>query len=155
MLNDVFGFCDVITTQHHGDIDKFIGDALLAVFIDANDAVQAARQIQCDALPHYNTLRAEDGFEPIAVRIGINSGLVLQGDVGGAERKDLTVIGDAVNTTQRVETMCPPGSVMITEAARSRLQEAESNRFRSYGEVSVKGKKQPIHVYEMVRDSLG
>ncbi len=155
MLNHLFGLCDVITTQHHGDIDKFIGDALLAVFIDANDAVQAARHIQLDALPHYNALRAEQGFDPVAVRVGINSGLVLQGDVGGAERKDLTVIGDVVNTAQRVETICAPGSVLITEAARSRLSETEIVRFRFHSEVLVKGKKQAVRVYEMIPEALG
>ena len=98
VLNDVFGICDVITREKHGDIDKFIGDAIMAVFIDAQDAVEASEKILHEALPYFNRLRAEEGLVPIRIRIGVNSGIVLQGDVGTTDRKDLTVIGDVVNT---------------------------------------------------------
>ena len=104
MLNEVFGVCEVITCKCHGDIDKFIGDCVMAVFIDANDAVDAACQILYGALVRMNVLRQERGQEPVHIRIGINSGHVIQGDVGSAERKDLTVIGDVVNAASRIQS---------------------------------------------------
>lgn len=147
VLNEVFGMCDVITRENHGDIDKFIGDALLATFIDVNDAVDAARKVAKDALPCYNQKRKEKGLEAVNVRIGIHSGVVLQGDIGSSERKDRTVIGDVVNVAQRIESICAPGTFFISEAAFSRLEEAWAPRFAFHGEVQVKGRAEPVRVY--------
>lgn len=147
VLNEVFGMCDVITRENHGDIDKFIGDALLATFIDVNDAVDAARKVAMDALPYYNKKRKEKGLEAVNVRIGIHSGMVLQGDIGSSERKDRTVIGDVVNVAQRIESICVPGNVFISEASFSRLEKAWARRFAFHGEVQVKGRAEPVRVY--------
>ncbi|HOS04008.1 MAG TPA: adenylate/guanylate cyclase domain-containing protein, partial [Candidatus Hydrogenedentes bacterium] len=81
LLNDMFTVCQRVTQRHFGDIDKFMGDAALAVFIDANDAVAAAQEIQA-ALLETNQARTATGRFPIRVRIGVNSGPVVQGDVG-------------------------------------------------------------------------
>lgn len=151
ILNDVFGMCDVITKERNGDIDKFIGDAIMAVFVDANDAVGAGEQILTDALLDLNELRAKEGHEPIAVRIGVNSGNVLQGDVGTADRKDLTVIGDVVNTAERVESICEPNTLTISEATFARLAPETADRFAYVGEVTVKGKTEPLRVFALKR----
>lgn len=149
VLNEVFGMCDVITRENHGDIDKFIGDALLATFIDVNDAVDAARKVARNALPYYNEKRKEKGLEAVNVRIGIHSGVVLQGDIGSSERKDRTVIGDVVNVAQRIESICVPGAVFISEASFSRLDEAWARRFAFHGEVPVKGRAEAVKVYAL------
>lgn len=147
MLNNVFGICDVITRESHGDIDKFIGDAIMAVFVDANDAVSAAERILDHALPHYNRVRESEGLEPVRVRIGINSGRVLQGNIGTEDRKDLTVIGDVVNCAQRIESAAEPGVLLLSEATYSRLRPERSANYRLRGEVAVKGKSRPVRVY--------
>lgn len=144
MLNNVFGICEVITKECHGDIDKFIGDAVMAVFVDANDAVTAARRI-LDALARMNQARHEHGEEPVLVRIGINSGNVIQGDIGTIERKDLTVIGDTVNTASRIQSIADPNTIIISEATHSRLR--VPGAFRSEGTVAVKGKQKPVTIY--------
>lgn len=149
LLNNVFGMCDVITREHHGDIDKFVGDSIMAVFIDANDAAEAAARLQRDALPHYNETRLKEGQDPVLVRIGINSGHVVQGDIGTTDRKDLTVIGDVVNIAKRLESICPPGSVLVSDSTLARLSESLAARFRSKGDVSVKGREQPVRVFEL------
>jgi len=151
MLNDIFGICDIITRERHGDIDKFIGDALMAVFIDANDAVEASSTIVTDALPRLNRQRSERGLAPIQVRIGINSGILVQGEVGTTERKDLTVIGDVVNTAQRIESICEPDSVLISESTYSRLCEGLASRFAFWQDVKVKNKAEPIKVFALTR----
>lgn len=149
MLNDVFSICDVITRERHGDIDKFIGDALLATFIDAGDAVSAGMDIQRKALPAFNALRRERGQEAVRVRIGINSGNVIQGDVGTSERKDLTVIGDVVNTAERIQRVCNPDTVLISESAYSRLDSAMAAWFEYFDAVTVKGKAQPVRLFRL------
>ncbi|MBN1868052.1 PAS domain-containing protein [Candidatus Sumerlaeota bacterium] len=147
LLNTLFSTCGVITKECHGDIDKFMGDAVMAVFIDANDAVQAARTILGVSLPEFNRLRAQDGREEVRVRIGINSGRVLQGDVGTLDRKDRTVIGDVVNTAQRIERACPPGSILISETTYARLSEENAARFAFHGEEAVKGKADRVRIF--------
>lgn len=147
LLNDLFGVCDVITRESFGDIDKFIGDAIMAIFTDANDAVRSARKILSEGLPELNKLRQEEGEDTIAIRIGINSGLVLQGDVGTLDRKDLTVIGDTVNTAARIEKMALPNRLMISEATLSRLDKDLYQCFTFHHSVELKGKSEPIKLY--------
>lgn len=151
MLNDLFGICEVITKECYGDIDKFIGDALMAVFIDANDAIKASKTILFNALPELNKIRIEENKEPINLRIGINSGMVIQGDIGTIERKDLTVIGDVVNTSERIEEECESNSILISESTYSRLNNENSKLFKSHDELSIRGKIQQIKVYKLIK----
>jgi class 3 adenylate cyclase len=146
MLNDVFGVCEAVITECHGDIDKFIGDAVMAVFVDANDAVRAAERILGQALPHLNAARAAEGREPIALRIGMSSGTVIQGDIGTVDRRDLTVIGDVVNIAARIQAATPPNSIAASEATVSRLRTPTA--FRPAGEVPVRGKRHLVPLYQ-------
>jgi PAS domain S-box-containing protein len=152
LLNDVFGMCGVITREKHGDIDKFIGDAIMAVFIDANDAVEAAETLLDKAFPCLNEQRQEAGLDPVYVRIGINSGIVVQGDIGTTDRKDLTVIGDVVNTAQRIESITPPNSLRISEATYSRLNPGNGKRFRFDRETTVRNREEPVNLFAPVTD---
>ncbi len=147
MLNELFGICDVITRECYGDIDKFIGDAVMAVFADANDAVRSAMGILHKGLPEMNRVRVSLGQEPIAIRIGINSGMVIQGEIGTRDRKDLTVIGDAVNSAARVEKASLPNRLMISAATFSRLRQDISASFRFHKEVELRGKSEGIGLY--------
>lgn len=147
LLNELFGICEVITRESFGDIDKFIGDAIMAVFNDANDAVRAALQIITVSLPEMNRIRKENNEQEIAVRIGINSGLVLQGDIGTIDRKDLTVIGDTVNTAARLEKGSKANRLMISEATYSRLSPETADRFEYHESIELKGKKEKIRTY--------
>ncbi len=144
MLNDVFGICEVLTRRFHGDIDKFIGDAVMATFVDANDATDAARYI-LDALAMLNQSRRAHGHTDVRVRIGINSGVVIQGNIGTVDRKDMTVIGDVVNTAARIQTIAEPDSICISESTLARLR--NQSDFACSGEVSVKGKAAKINVF--------
>ena len=154
LLNDVFGMCGVITREKQGDIDKFIGDAIMAVFIDANDAVEAAEMLLDKAFPHLNGQRAEAGLDPVYVRIGINSGVLVQGDIGTTDRKDLTVIGDVVNTAQRIESVTPPNSLRISEATHSRLSAENGRRFRFDRKTTVKNRAEPVNLFAPVTDRV-
>lgn len=147
MLNNLFGICEVVIRENYGDIDKFIGDAVMAVFHDAGDAVRAAIKILETALPQMNEQREQNGEPQIQVRIGINSGLLLQGDVGTEQRRDLTVIGDTVNVAARVEKAAVPGCLMISEACKARLAPALAERFEYHHSELLKGKTEEIKLY--------
>lgn len=146
LLNEFFGLSEVITKKYQGDIDKFIGDAIMAVFIDANDAVAAAEEILL-TLKSLNKQREAQNKEPINIRIGINSGKVVQGEIGTLSRKDLTVIGDAVNTAARIQQAATINNVSISEATWSRIRNPE--RFEPDRVMSLKGKKQNISVFRL------
>ncbi|MBI5881696.1 MAG: PAS domain S-box protein [Elusimicrobia bacterium] len=120
-LNQLFTLTAHIIRQHSGDIDKYIGDGVMAVFISAQDAVDAARDILTSGMPSLNKTLATKGFPEVEVRIGMSSGSVIQGDIGSADRKDMTVIGDVVNTASRVESSAEPGTFLISESTYSRL----------------------------------
>lgn len=148
LLNEVFGICEVITKDCAGDIDKFIGDAVMAVFIDANDAVRAGRVI-LDALARMNRARLRKHLPAVNVRIGANSGRVLQGDIGTLKRKDRTVIGDVVNTAARIQAAAEPGAMFVSETVHSRLSPANRRSFFFHGRIQAKGKRSAVPVYRL------
>jgi len=145
MLNDVFGLCEGITKKYHGDIDKFIGDALMATFIDTNDAVRAA-EIILKELSLLNIEREKSGNEKISLHIGINSGTVIRAEIGTSERKDLTVLGDTVNIAAHIQHFADPDSIFISESTFSRLK--DSGKFTFYEKLAVKGRNEPISVFK-------
>jgi class 3 adenylate cyclase len=137
--------------EQGGFIDKFIGDAVMAVFrgdyhLDrAVDACLAVRK-KIQELPN------ETGnifFSP-KVAIGINSGEMISGNIGSAtlKRLDYTVIGDAVNTAQRLQSVAKEGQIIISETSFEKLK--ESFNCLKVGEVILKHKSQPVVIYEVM-----
>ena len=145
LLNDLFGICDVITREYHGDIDKFIGDSIMATFLDANDAVNASVKIM-EALGYFNINRRKDALSEIKLRLGINSGNVVQVEVGTRDRKDYTVLGDVVNTAARIQSIADPNSIFISESTLARIHNKEE--FILVGDKKLKGKKEAIKIYK-------
>jgi PAS domain S-box-containing protein len=151
ILNELFGICELITKECFGDIDKFIGDAVMAVFVDAQDAVEAGARILA-ALNSLNEKNIENGKELIRVRIAVHSGNVVQAEVGTVERKDLTVIGDVVNTVARIEKYVSPNSIFITEATLSRLK--NNKNFLFDRRILLRGKKEPVAIYSLISHEI-
>jgi adenylate cyclase len=124
LLNGYFDVMCPIVKQHGGDIDKFIGDAIMAIFDEVRGqppsperAVRAGLAMQA-AMPAFNAGRAVQ----LTMRIGINTGPVVRGDLGSrVVRRDYTVIGDTVNQANRYEARCPPGRVLISASTRGAL----------------------------------
>lgn len=146
-------FFDIIVKEilaQEGYIDKFIGDAVMAVFkgdYHLDRAVEAALAVrrQIEELPgELNT-----GFVP-KVSIGINSGEVVSGNIGSAalRRLDYTVIGDVVNTAQRLQAAAAPNQICLNEACYERIK--ESFNCRRVGEKSFKNKEAAVVVYEVL-----
>jgi class 3 adenylate cyclase/FixJ family two-component response regulator len=151
LLNSYF---DVIVKEiiaQGGYIDKFIGDAVMAVFkgdfhLDrAIDACLAARR-QIEMLPNES---AQKNFMP-KVSIGINSGEVVSGNIGSAnlKRLDYTVIGDAVNMAQRLQSLAQSGQILISQNSFQKVK--ESFQCKEIGEMSMKNKSAPVMTYEVL-----
>ena len=135
-----------------GYVDKFMGDAVMAVFrgeyhldraVDAALAVRARLQAEAD------TVIPGTDYRP-AVSIGINTGEMVSGNIGSAslKRLDYTVIGDTVNMSQRLQGVAKPGKIIISASAYEQLK--ESFQCQPVGEVKLKNKEQPVMTYEVL-----
>jgi DNA-binding response OmpR family regulator len=148
LLNDYFDVMCPIVKQYGGDIDKFIGDAIMAVFEDLRGreappvrAVRAALAMQAAMAP-FNAGRSIQ----LSMRIGINTGPIVRGDLGSRVfRRDYTVIGDTVNQANRYEARAPHGAVLVSKSTRDAL--GDTARVREVPGLQLKGVDAPVTGY--------
>jgi class 3 adenylate cyclase len=136
---------------NRGFIDKYIGDAIMALFSEgADDAVRAGIGM-LNALVEYNQYRSSVGYIPIKIGVGINTGSLMLGIVGGPGRMDSTVISDAVNLASRIESLTKKYgvSLLITQHTFQRLSNPADYAIRVIDQVQVKGKLETVTVYEV------
>ena len=156
MLNEYFGIMVDVIMANGGILDKYIGDAIMAVFgapfvgdEDADHAVQTSIGM-LRALHEFNQRRALDGQEAVLMGVGINTDDVLSGNIGSLKRMDYTVIGDGVNLASRLEGANKPygTQVLISEFTVRALK--GSYRLREVDKIRVKGKNEPVGVFEVL-----
>jgi adenylate cyclase len=164
-----------LVMQHGGVVDKFIGDAVMAVFgipmargtegaaEDARRAVRCALAMRA-ALAGFNAEWQGRGVPPIGIRVGIHSGTVISGSLGSSERMEYTVIGDTVNTASRLESFklapgeSPPEALAEEAAGSCRILVSETTvallgdgfRLAPVGSVRLQGKQAAVMVYSVV-----
>jgi DNA-binding response OmpR family regulator len=150
MLNRFYELMAHQIQAHRGVIDKFIGDAILALFGFEDDDIGATQATQCALAMH----AAASTFQPepddptvrIKIRIGINTGPLIYGDLGAQNvRRDFTVIGDAVNVAQRLEALASPGHIMVSQDTFARIQDPPPNAKAMT--VDIKGRVQGVNCY--------
>ncbi len=137
--------------ENNGFIDKYIGDAIMALFgHSAVDAVKAGIAM-LHSLDDYNRYRTNAGYVPIKIGIGINTGSLMLGTVGATNRMDSTVIGDAVNLAARVESLTKSYgvSMLITQNTFLKLIDNQCYAIRNIGRVRVKGKSDLVTIHEV------
>jgi two-component system sensor histidine kinase ChiS len=137
--------------QNHGFIDKYIGDAIMALFTQgADDALRSSIDM-LRRLELYNRERRGRGYAAIALGIGINTGQLMLGTVGGKNRMDNTVISDTVNVAARIErlTRTYRVSLLISHHTFLELEDANQYAMRVIDRVQVKGKSTFVSVYEV------
>jgi class 3 adenylate cyclase len=139
-----------VIRTHNGFIDKYIGDAIMALFEKPDDALQAGLAM-LDALDHFNADRRAAGRPPIAIGIGINSGSLMLGTIGERHRMDGTVISDAVNLAARIESLTKEYGtpLLISEYTWRQLADREAYEIRPIDVVVVKGKSRPVTIFEV------
>ena len=156
-INSYLSQVSPVIRQHRGFIDKYIGDAIMALFPESvNDAVQAAIAMQ-KQVALYNEQRQLRGEVPISIGIGLHTGNLMLGTVGESERMDTTVIADAVNLASRLEglTKLYGAGILISEYTLSRLEGLQNCQARFLDRVRVKGKTESVAVYEIYDEKLG
>lgn len=150
-INAYLSRMEPIIAKHNGFIDKYIGDAIMALFpVSVDNAVQAAvRMLQ--RLLDYNSTRGRPGRPMLKIGIGIHTGWSMLGTVGGENRMDGTVIADAVNLASRTEGMTKIYGValLITEQVYQKLQNPSDYKIRVIDRVKVKGKTIEVTLYEV------
>lgn len=147
-LNAYLGLMGPAIRRHHGVIDKYIGDAVMAIFPRRpDDAVDAAIAMQT-SVQEFNRRHSTT---PIAIGIGVHLGHVMLGTIGEAERMETTVISDAVNLASRLEglTKVYGTTILISEHTRARLEEPNRYLSRSLGLAQLKGKLRHVGLCEV------
>jgi adenylate cyclase len=153
-LNEYFSEVAEIIFRHHGTLDKFIGDGLMALFgaprstmEDAANAVRAAIDMQ-RRMAGFSDEMSLEGYPRFGIGIGINTGVATVGYIGSERRTDYTAIGDTVNVAARLEQTAAIHQIRISQQTLT----AVGSLFpvRSLGQVPVKGRAEPVEVFEVL-----
>ncbi len=154
MLREYFRLMVGAVFDFQGTVDKFIGDAIMAIFgaptpqpNHAELAVRSALNMQT-LLQEFNTNRAKEGKTPIHVGVGINTGDVVVGNIGSEERLEYTAIGDAVNLASRLEGINKQYGTAIIISEQTYQQASSCLEVRELDKVRVKGKFKPVKIFE-------
>ena len=150
-INSYLSWVGPVIRQHNGFIDKYIGDAVMALFPEtADQAVKAAIDMQKQLLL-YNVKRQNSGYPTLAIGIGLHRGSLMLGTIGEERRMESTVIADAVNLASRLEdlTKVYGASILISGSTLFSLEDPTLYHYRFIGQVQVKGKKERVSVFEI------
>lgn len=145
-LNKYFDAQTNIVEEFHGDVDKFIGDALVAVF-EGDD--MEARAVRCSVkiTAAMNELLRQFPEYNLHVGIGIASGEVVVGAMGAKERMDFTVLGSTVNLSARLCSKADPGQVLLDEATKTASGDLQGIVFEKLTPIALKGYADPVTPY--------
>ncbi|HLE66266.1 MAG TPA: GAF domain-containing protein [Burkholderiales bacterium] len=156
LLNDYFTLMVECIQREGGMLDKFIGDAIMAGFgvpvpheDDVDRAVRAAIAMMRE-LWKWNEVRLAEGRPPVDIGIGLNTDTIVSGNIGSRKRMDYTMIGDGVNLASRLESACKQygAHILVSELTWKKLR--GTYRGRELDRIVVKGKTQPVAIYEVL-----
>lgn len=157
LLTEYFTEMVDIVFKHGGTLDKFMGDAIMALWgapivheDDADRAILAAMEMQ-EVLAELNAKWEQDGRQQVKIGIGINFGEVFAGNIGSQQRLEYTVIGDAVNVASRLCSKAGPGDILVSEPFMQALKSPP--KAEALEPLDLKGKAQRVPVYKITRGS--
>ncbi|MCD4745125.1 MAG: adenylate/guanylate cyclase domain-containing protein [Bacteroidales bacterium] len=151
-INYYLGYMEPVIRNNNGFIDKFMGDSIMALFSEsAEDAINAAIEMRIK-LTQFNQVMGQFGKPAVESGIGIHTGNLMLGVVGGEGRMDGTVISDAVNLASRLEglTKIYGNSIIISQDTLIKLEDPSHYNYRFLDITKVKGKKQAIYIFEII-----
>ncbi len=154
MLNEHFTQITETIIRHGGHIDKFIGDAAMAVFGIPKETSDHARDAVAAAFEIMNKIESRAVAPPyknnaLRIGIGINTGSMVSGNLGSKKKMEYTVIGDNVNIASRLTAMADPGEILISGKTFDCLNDDDSMKVKEKGQMSIKGKKNKIRVFTL------
>jgi adenylate cyclase len=156
LLNHYLDEMSNLVLRDGGTLDKYIGDAIMALYgaptSQPDHALRACRTALCmqSRLRELNTEWTQQGFPELHLRIGINTGAPVVGNIGGERRFDYTALGDAVNLAARLEPACNTYGVGILISEHTVREAGDQLRVRELDCVAVYGKGEPVHVFELL-----
>jgi len=155
ITGECFGLLEKHISGQGGIVDKYMGDCVMALFgvptaheDDPVRAIRAALAMQQEVKNYSDRLKGKLGI-PIEMRIGINTGKVLAGNIG-KDFADFTVMGDAVNLASRLEKEAPPGGIVISGFSHKHVK--DKFLFRSLGKIDIRGKEQKVLAFEVLAE---
>jgi adenylate cyclase len=152
LLNQFFSRMTDIIFKYDGTLDKYIGDCIMAVFgapIEKKDDAERAIQAALEMKRELKAIMKETGPErKFDIRIGINTGRVVAGNIGSPNRMEYTVIGDPVNIASRLESIAQPNQILIGEETYKRVK--RKFKIKKVGPKKVKGRATEVMVYEVL-----
>lgn len=151
-LNEYLSVMEPLISRNHGFIDKYIGDSIMALFMgNVENAIDAAIEMRV-ALADFNVKRKMEGHHPINSGIGLHTGNLMLGVVGGLGRMDGTVVSDAVNLASRIEglTKMYGTSLIISQDTLIKIEDPARYNYRFLDVVKVKGKKEAVYIFEIL-----
>jgi two-component system sensor histidine kinase ChiS len=149
-INSYLHIMEPLARKHRGFIDKYIGDGIMAIYPEnAEDALLSAISMQSEVFS-YNAYRKNEGEVPITIGVGIHTGNLILGIIGGEKRMDGTVISDSVNTASRLEglTKIFGAGIIISDTSISTIKNKDQYSLRYLGMIQVKGKEEYNKIYE-------
>jgi adenylate cyclase len=155
MLNQYFSLWSDAIFSQEGTIDKFVGDAVMALWgaplrtqTHPEQAVRAALKMR-ETLPALNTKLGSEGYPEIKIGVGIHTGYAILGNIGSERKLDFTVIGDTVNLASRLEGLTKQYScdILISETTLEHVKDLFECQY--IDEVRVKGKEQPVRIFKV------
>ncbi len=152
IMNRCFTLLEAAVRKYGGTVDKYIGDCVMALFgvpvaleEAPRNAINAAIEMR-KAIHEFNL--QHHGPVPLAIHTGINTGVVLAGDVGGEVKREFTVMGDVVNLASRLKDASPKGNIWV--GPETHRYSRDAFEFRALKPIALKGKAQPVPVYEVL-----
>lgn len=151
-INDWLAHMEPVIHRHQGFVNQYLGDCIMALFVGGADKALRAGIEMLGAVDDFNRQRSSAPGKEIRVGIGLNTGPIMLGTIGGKDRLDNGVVGDAVNVASRVESMTKlyGTPMLITNLTRDRLADPHAYALRELDHVAVMGKSKPITIFEVL-----
>ncbi len=151
-INDYLSYMEPVISKYHGFIDKYIGDAIMALFPNPDDAIKAALEM-LDKLEEFNVLQKKKERPIVKIGLGIHTGNLMLGVIGGVNRMEGTVISDAVNLAARLEGLTKKykRTIIISDSTKNKMMGKEIVNFEFLGETKVKGKEKSTEIYSITK----
>ncbi len=149
-VNAYNGRMGPLIREHKGFVNQYLGDGIMAIFPEEPiDALKSAIAMQ-KGLQKYNERRVSKGRVKLRIGIGMHTGPLIMGIIGDLKRMDATTISDTVNTASRIESLTKyyGSKILLSEESLNLIKNLEQYHFRYFGQVQVKGKNEPLGVYE-------